>query len=154
MLVSSGPIARPVQRRTRVAIMDRHDVRIPDAFAVDEVVGGNAARPEHGQRGTSAAETRPTLRNPVGNFGIGMQPDKRRRTLSLLRVWSASPGVAPSGGRARSDLAILDLHEPDDWLIRRAAQFAAAEENGRGGRLWLLRSAGLRSARNAAPQAF
>src|SRR5262252_2411660 len=97
MLVPPGPHARAIQRRARAAVVDWHHVRISDAVAVDEVVSRNVARPQHGKRGSRAAETRATLRNPMGNFRIGLQLDQRRRPLSLLRIWRAHARTASSG---------------------------------------------------------
>ena len=152
MLVPSGPFACSIQRHQGSAVMDRHDVRILDAIAVDEIFAGYSSGTKYAQRRCCAAKIRATFFYSLGNFRIRMQLDQRRWTLSLFRVRSSGACAAPAGRGSRGDFSVLNIYEPDDRLVRCAEESATFEEVGRRRIVRFLRSSGLRPEDDAQPQ--
>ena len=91
--------ARHEHRRSRDAdVVGRHDVRVPDAAAVDAQLSWHAARPELPREHTSADGIREAPPHPLGHFRIGLQSHGPRRHLSVQGIRSA--GARPEA-RAR-----------------------------------------------------
>ena len=98
-LVRARPSARHARRQDGAAVVERLDVRVPDADAGDAELREHAARRDHAGRRGAAGALRPPARRALGHLRIGLQHHRRRiSTTSTARSacrGSDSSAVSP-----------------------------------------------------------
>ena len=86
-------------------VVERLDVRVPDAAAGDAGVREHAARADLSRDGRAADRVREAARRAVGHLGIRIQLGRRESQLPVPRLRRAGPGVearARRGSRRRA----------------------------------------------------
>jgi cyclic beta-1,2-glucan synthetase len=98
-LVRARPHAVPGGRRAGAAIVERLDVRVPDAAAGDANLQQHAARANLSWHHPRAGRLRPQAQRPVGHFRIRLQHHRRVDELPVPRVRRAGhrPETRPGG---------------------------------------------------------
>ena len=80
-------------------LVERVDVRVPDAHAPDAELRTHPARPDVPRRRTAPDRVRPAAGRPVGHLRVGLQRDRRVIELPVPRVWRA--GTRPEARTRR-----------------------------------------------------
>ncbi len=102
---AAGELVRPRapahQRRRRAdpAVLERLDVRVPDAAAGDAELRAHAARPDRQGGGGAADRVRRAARPALGHVGIRLQHGGRASQLPVPRLRRARPGAETRAGR-------------------------------------------------------
>ena len=86
-----GPPADDRGGRAGAAVVERLDVRVPDAARRDAGLRRHAARPDVQGGGQAPDRVRPAPRRAVGHFRVGVQPARRAAHLPVPRVRRARP---------------------------------------------------------------
>ena len=81
------------------AVLERLDVRVPDAAAGDADVRQHAARPDLSRVGGAADRVRQAARRAVGHLGMRLQLGRCQPQLPVPRLRRARPGVEARTGR-------------------------------------------------------
>ena len=87
------------RRRAGPPLLERLDVRVPDAAAGDADVRAHAARPDLQGGGRPADRVREEARRALGHLGIRLQHDRRPPQLPVPRLRRARPGAQARAGR-------------------------------------------------------
>ena len=98
---SLGPAAHDFGRRTVAALVERLDVRVPDAAAdhADATRGTILDETYHGG-GRTPDRVRARTQRAVGCLRVRLQQDRRATQLPIPRLWRSRPGFqARAGGR-------------------------------------------------------
>ena len=110
--VAAGPLVRPgpavdhPRRRDGVVVVERLDVRVPDAAAGDADLRAHAARRDLPGRRRPPDRIRPPARRALGHFRVVLQRHRRPRRLSVQRVRRAGLGVQARSGRRSGRRAV------------------------------------------------
>ena len=99
-LVPAGAPGHECRRPPDAPVLERHDVRVPDAAARDEELPGDASRPDVPDGRAPAAGIRAGAGRALGHLGVGIQPHRPPRQLPVPRVRRARPR-AQAGARRR-----------------------------------------------------
>ena len=98
-LVRPRPSADSGRRRPDPAVVERLDVRVPDAVAGDAEFPQHAARPDLQVIGTAPDRIRCPAQCTVGHFGVGLQYLRREPELPVPRLRRAGAGIEARPGR-------------------------------------------------------
>ena len=109
-LVSSRSAGGERRWRPDVAVVERDDVRVPDAVAADAIVSGYVARPDQPSRRATPDSVRASIRHPMGNIGVGVRRGRPPGNLSVQGVWH--PGAGPEAGPGRRSGGRSVRHRP------------------------------------------
>ncbi len=95
-------------RAARAGLVERLDVRVPDAAAGDADVRGHAARPDVPRDGAAPDRLRPSARRAVGHLRMRLQRVRRRAQLPVprLRRSRARPEARSRGGSRRRTVRV------------------------------------------------
>ena len=99
-LVPAGAPGHECRRPPDAPVLERHDVRVPDAAARDEELPGDASRPDLPDGRAPAAGVRAGAGRALGHLRVGVQPHRPPRQLPVPRVRRARPR-AQAGARRR-----------------------------------------------------
>jgi hypothetical protein len=106
-LVRVGPHGERLGRQARAGLVERLDVRVPDAAARHAELRGHAARPDLPCGGGAPGRLRQATRRAVGHLRVRLQRGGREHGLPVPRVRCPGPGLhararrRPRGGAVR-----------------------------------------------------
>ena len=146
-LVPSGTGRDQRPRRAGAAVVERHDVRVPDAAARHAKLSGHAARrvvPD-GRAPPDGVRRRP--RRALGHLGVGLQRRRSARHVSVQGVRRPRARSEARAGRRAGGGALRLGARRDDRCAAERGQPAAADRRGPRGRLRILRRHRLHAAR-------
>ena len=127
------------QGRADAGLLERDDVRVPDAAAADADLPGDPARPElpHGDR--PADPLRPRAARAVGNLGVRLRSRRPARQLPVQGVRRPGPGAQAGPGRRARRRPLRHRPGRSPGAGRRGGEPAPAGGSGGGGTLRVLR---------------
>ncbi len=114
---------------TGPAVVERLDVRIPDAAAGHAGVSGNAARGDIPLRRRQSDRVCAQQGCGLGHFGIRLQHDGCRAELSVSRVRCSRPRAAARSGAGARDRAVRERARADHPASRCREESAPAGGN-------------------------
>ena len=92
-----GRLLTQRRRRAGAAVVERLDVRVPDAAAGDADLREHAARPDLPRGGGAADRVRHAARRAVGHVRVRLQHGRRAPQLPVPRVRRARPRASSAG---------------------------------------------------------
>ena len=101
-LVRARAPSHVLRRPASPPVVERLDVRVPDAAPRDAHVREHAARPDGSRFGGAPDRLREAARRALGHFGMRLQLRRCEPQLPIPRVRSSGPGIeARARGRSR-----------------------------------------------------
>ena len=105
-LVRPRPAPDHVRRAAGAALLERVDVRVPDAAAGHADLRPHAARRDLPGRRRPADRLRPRARRAVGRLRVRLQQDRRSAQLPVPRLRRPRPRLQARSGRRRGHRAV------------------------------------------------
>ena len=121
-LVFAGAPADRTRRAADPAVVERLDVRVPDAAAGDADLSRLAAGRNQPRRGRAPDRLRARAGRAVGHFRIRLQPDRRRAELPIPRLRRARPRPAARPVAGTGDCALRQCAGADGDAARGRGQ--------------------------------
>ena len=138
-LVQPRPAADHLRRPARAAVVERVDVRVPDAAAGHADLRPHAARRDVPRRRRAADRVRPRARRAVGRLRVRVQQDRRAAQLPVPRVRRPGPRLQARAGRRRGHRAVRQRDGADGRPGVVVREPAPARRGGAARRVRLLR---------------
>ena len=129
-LVPAGPALHQRRRRARAPVVERHDVRVPDAAAADAQLSGDAARPvlRAGPAAPDAVRGEPG--RAVGHLRVGLRGRRSARSLPVQGLRRPGAGAEARARRRAGDRPLRRGARRARRAVPRGAQPAAARRPG------------------------